>query len=98
MNKFQNFRATQRSQNSNQIHLVTPQINMYNEQLVSLMDSINQELKFIIEDELFDKLSDSIPAVNVLLDLIGKVDVTLSFSSYLRGLPNGIDICRPTII
>ena len=62
------------------------------------MDSINQELKLIIEDELFDKLSDSIPAVNVLLDLIGKVDVTLSFSSYLRGLPNGIDICRPTII
>ena len=71
---------------------------MYNEQLVSLMDSINQELKLIIEDELFDKLSDAIPAVNVLLDLIAKVDVTLCFSYYLRGLPNGIDICRPTII
>ena len=52
----------------------------------------------IIEDELFDKISEATPAVNVLMDLIGKVDVTLSFSTYLKSLPNGVDICRPTVI
>jgi DNA mismatch repair ATPase MutS len=52
----------------------------------------------IIEDELFDKISEAAPAVNVLMELIGKVDVTLSFSTYLKSLPNGVDICRPTVI
>ena len=58
---FEHFRATRKNTNSSQVHLVDPQINMYNEQLVKLMQSIHSELKLIIEDELFDKVNASLP-------------------------------------
>ena len=53
---------------------------MYNEQLVKLMDSIHQELKLIIEDELFDKVNASLPALTILMTFIAKIDVTLSYA------------------
>jgi len=61
---FQNFRATKKTMNTNTVHLTDSQINIYNEQLVSLMNSIHSELKLIIEDELFSLLQDSMLTVN----------------------------------
>lgn len=51
----------------------------------------------IIEDELFDKLIEAIPIVTKLMNMIGKIDVTLSFVQYLRSFPSGIDISRPIL-
>ena len=65
---------------------------------MQLMNSIHQELKLIIEDELFDKIKCVMPSVGVFMNLIGKMDVTLSFSQYLRCMPNGIKMCRPTLM
>ena len=62
------------------------------------MNSIHQELKLIIEDELFDIIGEAIGPVTALMDVIAKVDLTLSFVSYLRSLPGGVEICRPQIL
>ena len=65
---------------SQTVQLTDAKINTYNEQLMQMMNSINQELQLIIEDELFDKLSDSIGVVGELIQIIAKMDVMLCYS------------------
>ena len=71
---------------------------MYNEQIVSLFDSVHSELKMIVEDEIFERLSVALPTISQLINLVAKIDVTLSFVQFLRSMPNGVEICRPKIL
>lgn len=71
---------------------------MYNEQIVSLFDSVHSELKMIVEDEIFERLSAALPTIGQLINLVAKIDVTLSFVQFLRSMPNGVEICRPKIL
>ena len=83
---------------SREVHLTDPKINMYNQQIIQLMHSIHEELKLIIEDELFNKIGDSMGVVSKIIQMIAKIDIILSFAQYLRSLPNGVQICRPQIL
>ena len=46
---------------------------------MELLNQIHQELKQFIEDELYDKLIKAIPTITYIINIIAKIDVTLSF-------------------
>lgn len=96
--ELQDFKVSRKQGNSQTQQLTDAQISRYNEQILELLNLIHQELKVIIEDELYDKLLLSMPAISSIIHIIAKIDVTLAYVQYLRNMPNGIQICRPQII
>ena len=57
------------------IQLTDPQIAKYNEQLTTLLQTIQAEVRLLVEDELIGAIEAAVPMITRLLQLVAKMDV-----------------------
>lgn len=97
MDLFEEFRAV-RGRGKNTINLTDPQINTFNEKLGELMEGIHQELKLLIEDDLYQLILASRSSTEKLFSIIAQADILLAFWQFLCDISPYTDSCKPHLI